>query len=163
MPLDARCADLSAAHRQLLEIARIVAPDSRVIILGEPTASRSPGKTSRRDGRGMIFVSSRLEEIFAICDHITGLRDGETVAKGRAIDSLDQASLIRLMVGREMESLTARNIPDASAKPLALTLRGVASANCPRIVGAKASSRLFGAREHASKPPWLPDRTCPAL
>lgn len=131
---DARCADLSAAQRQLVEIARIVALDGRVIIFDEPTASLSPGETSRlfgamdrlrREGRGMIFVSHRLEEIFTICDRVTVLRDGETVAEGRAIDTLDQASLIRLMVGREIESLAAREIPDSRDKPVALTMRGV--------------------------------------
>lgn len=137
LPLDTHCADLSAAHRQLVEIARIVALGSRVIILDEPTASLSPGETSRlfgamdrlrREGQGLIFVSHRLEEIFAICDRITVLRDGETVAEGRAIDSLDQAGLIRLMVGHEIESLTAQDVHDRANRPVVLSLNGVGAA-----------------------------------
>ncbi len=135
--IEKTCAELSAAHRQLVEIARIVALDSSVIILDEPTAALSPGESARlfkvmnalRDeGRGLIFVSHRLEEIFAMTDRITILRDGSSVESNIATSSLTQAELIHLMVGREVEALTSETIPDRSNARVAFALRDVRSA-----------------------------------
>ena len=135
--IEKTCAELSAAHRQLVEIARIVALDSRVIILDEPTAALSPGESVRlfkvmnalRDeGRGLVFVSHRLEEIFAMTDRITILRDGSSVESNIATSSLTQAELIHLMVGREVEALTSETIPDTSNSNVAFALKDVRSA-----------------------------------
>ena len=109
-----RTGDLSAAHRQLVEIARALALDARVIIFDEPTTSLSPSETAklfavmdrlRAEGRAMIFVSHRLEELFAITDRVTVLRDGGVAAHGARTAELTQAELIRLMIGRDVESV----------------------------------------------------------
>lgn len=135
--VDRTCAELSAAHRQLVEIARIVALDSRVIILDEPTAALSPGESARlfkvmnalRDeGRGLIFVSHRLEEIFLMTDRITILRDGSSVESNIPTASLTQAELIHLMVGREVEALTSEVVSDTSGAEVAFALHEVRSA-----------------------------------
>lgn len=146
--IEKTCGELSAAHRQLVEIARIVALDSRVIILDEPTAALSPGESARlfkvmnalRDeGRGLIFVSHRLEEIFAVTDRITILRDGSSVESNIATSSLTQAELIHLMVGREVEALTSETIPDTSNAKVAFTLKEVRSA--PEVRSVKLEIR----------------------
>ena len=108
----ARTGDLAAAHRQLVEIARALALNARVIIFDEPTTSLSPAETARlfavmdrlrAEGCAMVFVSHRLEELFAITDRVTVLRDGKVAARGVPTAGLTQGELIRLMIGRDLE------------------------------------------------------------
>ncbi|MEM9332154.1 MAG: sugar ABC transporter ATP-binding protein [Pseudomonadota bacterium] len=134
--IDVACSELSAAQRQLVEIARIVALDSRIIILDEPTAALSPSESARlfkvmdalrAENRGLIFVSHRLEEIFAMTDRITILRDGSSVQSNVPTNSLTQADLIHLMVGREVEPLNSEEVFDTSNATVALRLDAVCS------------------------------------
>ena len=113
LPLDREVRLLSAAQRQLVEIAKALALNSTLIIFDEPTASLSPPEVERlfqvmttlkRAGHTLVFVSHRLEEVFAITDRVTVMREGRTVAKSLETGSLSQAELIRLMVGQEMRS-----------------------------------------------------------
>jgi ABC-type sugar transport system ATPase subunit len=113
---DHLCSELSSAQRQIVEIARAVALDSKIIIFDEPTAALSPSETARlfsvmdrlrAEGHGMVFVSHRLEEIFTITDRITVLRDGKSVANDVETSKIDQTSLIQLMVGRDVPPLKA--------------------------------------------------------
>ena len=76
-------------ERQLIEIARLLGRDSRVLILDEPTASLSSGETENvfaairhaaAQGHGVIYVSHRLDEVLGICDEVVVLRDGVEVA-----------------------------------------------------------------------------------
>lgn len=115
--LDRRTGELSAAHRQLVEIARALALKARVIIFDEPTTALSPSEVAnlfavmgrlRRDGCAMVFVSHRLEELFAITDRVTVLRDGRIAASGLRTADLSQTELVRLMIGRDLESATPR-------------------------------------------------------
>jgi ABC-type sugar transport system ATPase subunit len=109
--------DLSVAHQQLVEIARALADDARVLILDEPTATlpdpdieRLFGvlRRLRQQGLGIVYISHRLEEVFAIADRITVLRDGQKVGTWRA-GGIDRADLIRHMVGRTLtEEFPAR-------------------------------------------------------
>jgi ABC-type sugar transport system ATPase subunit len=112
--LDAEVRDLSVAQRQLVEIAKALALKSSLIIFDEPTASLSPSEVERlfdvitrleTSGRAVVFVSHRLEEVFAISDCITVMREGRTVAASRETSSLNQAELIRLMVGRDLGAI----------------------------------------------------------
>jgi rhamnose transport system ATP-binding protein len=110
---DALVHTLSMPEQQLVEIARALGADARILILDEPTASLSDREVERlldvlrelkRQGVGIIYISHRLEELFQVADRVTVLRDGESVAT-RRINEVDQAELIRLMVGREITAI----------------------------------------------------------
>jgi ABC-type sugar transport system ATPase subunit len=108
---------LSVAHQQLVEIARALAGEARLLVLDEPTASLSVTEADRLagvlrrlrgQGLGIVYVSHRLDELFALADRITVLRDGRHVATAAAAD-LSRAQLIQWMVGRDMsEEFPAR-------------------------------------------------------
>jgi ABC-type sugar transport system ATPase subunit len=101
---------LGAAQKQMVEIARAVHQQARVIIFDEPTASLTPEekryffqliRNLKKNGVTIIFISHALEEALELADTITVLRDGELVASQPA-SSLDRNGIIRLMVGREL-------------------------------------------------------------
>lgn len=117
LPLDLEVRRLSAAQRQLVEIAKALALDANLLIFDEPTASLSPSEVERlfdimaslrSDGRALIFVSHRLEEVFAITDRVTIMREGRTVANALPTGSLSQSDIIRHMVGQDIGSVYAR-------------------------------------------------------
>lgn len=104
---------LSPAEGQLVEIARALSEDSRVVIMDEPTTSLSPPEVERlmvvvndlkRHGLGIVFVSHWLDEVFSIADRITVLRDGRFVNSVAATD-LSQDDVIRMMVGGDLRKL----------------------------------------------------------
>ena len=122
LSLDMQAGSLSIAQRQMVEILKALALDSRIIVFDEPTASLSPfeseilfaimrGLVER--GHGLIFVSHRIEEIFSACDRITVLREGRVVAAGQPTTSLTGSDLVRMMIGRELADVFAR--PGAAA------------------------------------------------
>ena len=99
---------LSMADQQLIEIAKALSIDARVLILDEPTASLSAHEVdrlfaivrqTRASGVAVLFVSHRLDEVFELCDRATVLRDGKHVVTA-ATNELTPADLIRHMVGR---------------------------------------------------------------
>jgi rhamnose transport system ATP-binding protein len=103
---------LSMPEKQLCEIARALGASARVLVLDEPTASLSVTEVGtllallrdlRAQGLAIVYVSHRLEEVFAVADRVTILRDGAVVATRAAAD-LDRQALIRLMVGRELSA-----------------------------------------------------------
>jgi methyl-galactoside transport system ATP-binding protein len=102
--------DLSVSQRQMIEIAKAISYNSRVIVLDEPTSSLNDReveqlfKTIRKlksKGCGIIYISHKMEEILKICDEVTVMRDGRHIATKRG-DELDTDAIIRLMVGREL-------------------------------------------------------------
>jgi ABC-type sugar transport system ATPase subunit len=108
----ARVEQLSAASRQLVEIARAIRQNARVIIFDEPTASLTPHETQhlfgllnrlRQGGVAIIFISHALEEVLQMSDRVTILRDGKRTMSGPT-SGFDRSSLIRLMVGRELKA-----------------------------------------------------------
>lgn len=107
---------LSMANRQIVEILKVLALDSRIILLDEPTTSLSPFECDRlleltrrlaAKGHGLVLVTHRMEEIFAATDRLTVLREGRLVAGSVPTASVDTAELIRLMVGRELRDVYA--------------------------------------------------------
>jgi rhamnose transport system ATP-binding protein len=104
---------LSIADQQLVEIAKALTTSARVIVMDEPTAALTATEverlfriveTLRARGNALLFISHRLEEIFAICRRVTVMRDGRHVLT-RPIDELTIPSVIRSMVGRDMDAL----------------------------------------------------------
>ena len=122
--LDAPVASLSMGERQLVEIARLLTRDARVLILDEPTATLTDVEIERifaallavkREGRSVLYITHRLAEVYTICDSVSVLRNGELVAT-RPLNGLDRTALIELMLGRpsgEMypEEARARGAP----------------------------------------------------
>jgi ABC-type sugar transport system ATPase subunit len=106
--LDQPVSSLSIAERQLVEIARVMTRDARIVILDEPTATLSDSEIERifaallalkQQGRSVIYITHRLAEVFEICDSVTVLRNGELIATDR-IANVDRKSLIEMMLGR---------------------------------------------------------------
>lgn len=110
---EAVAADLTMPQQQLVEIARALGADAKVLILDEPTASLSEEDTQnlfgvirqlRSRGVGMIYISHRLEELPVIADRVTVLRDGRTI-ETRLMSDVNRQQLIQLMVGRELSAV----------------------------------------------------------
>ena len=127
---------LSIAQQQMVEIAKALSLNAEVIIMDEPTDSLTEVETDilfgvirelRADGKGIVFISHRLGEIFRLCDEVAVLRDGRMVHQGPVAD-IDEDGLIRAMVGRELSD----QYPYASAMPGAVRLR-VADLSAPGI------------------------------
>jgi rhamnose transport system ATP-binding protein len=129
---------LSIADQQMVEIARALASNSRLIIMDEPTAPLTPREVEtlftiarrlRDEGRTIIFISHRLEEVRALCDRVTIFRDGNKIATD-TIGNLTDADIIRLMIGRPVKEYmhkTRASIGEVALKVENLTLPGVFS------------------------------------
>ncbi len=133
---DTQVRRLSMPEQQLVEIACAIGVGARIVIMDEPTASLTQKeqlllyavvRDLRQRGVGVIYISHRLEEIFALADRVTVLRDGESVATNN-VDDIDETALIRMMVGREI----SRVYPPAQSAPgkTVLTLRGINCRSC---------------------------------
>jgi rhamnose transport system ATP-binding protein len=104
---------LSMPEQQVVEIAKAIGAGARILIMDEPTASLSDREVDRlfavirqlrQDGVGIIYISHRLDEIAAIADRVTVLRDGETIGT-RPIEEVNREELIRMMVGRDIAAV----------------------------------------------------------
>jgi rhamnose transport system ATP-binding protein len=122
---------LSMPEQQIVEIARAIGADARVVIMDEPTASLTDREVERlfgaiaqlrQRGAGVIYISHRLDEVFAIADRVTVLRDGESVGTWPAA-SLDRGQLIRRMVGRDLSAVFPKR--DVPIGDVALEVRGL--------------------------------------
>jgi ABC-type sugar transport system ATPase subunit len=129
-----RVSDLSSAQAQVVEIAKALSQDLRLLILDEPSAALTLTETDRlfeilrrlrADGVSIIYVSHRMAEIFALCDRVTVLKDGR-VTGVRAIPETNTDELIRLMVGRDVQF--ARTDRKATLGPVRLEVKNLAAA-----------------------------------
>jgi rhamnose transport system ATP-binding protein len=137
-PADAPVRGLGVADRQLLEIAKALSSSARLLIMDEPTAALSPHEVDnlfatvrrlRERGVAIVFISHRLEEVTAIADTVTVLRDGRHVATMPAAD-LSHGEIVRLMVGRSLDALFPKEeaeIGDVVLRAEGLARRGVFS------------------------------------
>ncbi|MGB0957614.1 MAG: ATP-binding cassette domain-containing protein, partial [Litorivicinus sp.] len=103
-------ADLSLAHQQMIEIARALSLEADIIIMDEPTDALTEKESEKlfevvrnlKDaGRAVVFITHRLNEIFEHCDEVVVLRDGRQIVQCDT-DSLNEADLIKHMVGRDL-------------------------------------------------------------
>ncbi len=102
---------LTTAQQQIVEIARALSIQASILVMDEPTASLSDRETEKlfavvrslaSDGMGVVFISHRMDEVYALCDRLTVLRDGRRTGGG-STQAIDRESVIRLMVGRDVE------------------------------------------------------------
>lgn len=116
-----RMSELSVSDRQMVEIAKAVSYDARVIVFDEPTSSLSEGEVERlfsiirrlrSEGRGIVYISHKMAEILRICDTVTVMRDGKHISTAPA-EELSTDMIIKLMVGREL----GERYPARSCKP----------------------------------------------
>jgi rhamnose transport system ATP-binding protein len=123
---DSEVRSLSMPEQQLVEIACALGSGARIVIMDEPTASLTQKEQHllyavvrdlRQAGVGVIYISHRLEEIFALADRVTVLRDGESVGTN-PVDSINETELIRMMVGREVSQI----YPPSESAPGAVVL-----------------------------------------
>ncbi|MFJ5259775.1 sugar ABC transporter ATP-binding protein [Streptomyces sp. NPDC088387] len=120
---------LSIADQQIVEIAKALSFDARVLIMDEPTAALTGSevarlfgvvRTLREQGAAVLFVSHRLEEIFGIGDRVTTLRDGARVAS-EPLSGITEDDLVRRMVGRDLDELYPKQ--DVRPGEVALSVR----------------------------------------
>ncbi|MCF1452209.1 sugar ABC transporter ATP-binding protein [Agrobacterium vitis] len=113
LDVDTRIATLSVAQRQRVEIAKALSHKARILIMDEPTASLAEKDVARlmdvvrslkARGVGILYVSHRMSEIFALADRVSVLRDGLMIDT-RDIGQADEATLVSMMVGRDIEQL----------------------------------------------------------
>jgi len=118
IPLDAATGRLSVAEQQLIEIARALALGCRVLVLDEPTSSLTSADTARlftlvrrlrEQGAAIVYISHFLEEVQALSDRCTILRDGASVQTGPTAD-LSNDAIVRHMVGRSVDELYPRSV-----------------------------------------------------
>jgi ribose transport system ATP-binding protein len=109
--------DYSVATRQMVAIARAVTQDARLVIMDEPTSSLDDREVEllfqtlrklKSDGVAVVFISHRLDELYAICDRVTIMRDGRTVRVGR-MDAISKIELVRAMLGKELTAFTSHS------------------------------------------------------
>jgi rhamnose transport system ATP-binding protein len=109
---------LSMPEQQVVEIAKAIGTNARAVIMDEPTAALTDREVDRlfevvrrlrSQGVGIIYISHRLDEVFALADRITVLRDGETVAT-RATTEVTRTDLIAMMIGRELSTVFPKRV-----------------------------------------------------
>ncbi|NLM75594.1 MAG: galactose/methyl galactoside ABC transporter ATP-binding protein MglA [Clostridiaceae bacterium] len=139
---------LSVSQRQMVEIAKAVSSNAKIIVFDEPTSSLTEVEVKhlfriidrlRNDGCGIIYISHKLEEILEISDEVTVLRDGKWVYTGSSKD-LDIDKLITLIVGRELTN----RFPSRKSKPsdeIILRVENLAGEYMPTVVDASFELR----------------------
>ena len=163
---------LSMPEQQLVEIAKALGSGAKILIMDEPTASLTDREVERlfqvivslrADGAGIVYISHRLDEIFAIADRITVLRDGESIATRDRVE-IERAVLIEMMAGRAVSAvfpkhevplgkiaLEVRNLSSAAAglKNISFTLRHGEILGVAGLVGSgrtELAETIFGLR-----------------
>jgi ribose transport system ATP-binding protein len=139
IPIDptVQVGSLSMAQRQLVEIAKALSYPARVVIMDEPTSSLSDSeeanlmriiKTLKKEGKAIIYISHRMEEIMRVSDDISILRDGHYIKTVRR-EETNLNELISLMVGREMRDIYPPRLHTIASddKPPVLSVRGLRS------------------------------------
>lgn len=124
--------ELSLGHQQIVELAKALSLNAEIIVMDEPSASLSESefrvlvrviRDLRKAGRGIIYISHRLEEIFELADRVTILRDGRVVGT-HPVSALDYDSLATMIVGREVKRNIARTATELEG-PVVLEIKNL--------------------------------------
>jgi ribose transport system ATP-binding protein len=128
-PTETMVWELGAGHRQLVEVAKALRREARVLVLDEPTASLSQGESARlfdlirelkRKQVGMVYVSHRLDEIAGLVDRVTVLRDGKSMGTFPAAE-IDRRKIVSLITGHDALPTRSRQSARQNEKPLLVT------------------------------------------
>jgi rhamnose transport system ATP-binding protein len=133
IPAEFKLKRLSVAQKHLVEIARALSHEAQVVIMDEPTAALSANEIDdlfrvvaqlKAEGRAIVFISHKFDEIFRIADDFVCLRDGEKVGEG-SIASVSQPQLVRMMVGRSIDQFFPKR--DVPIGETVLTVEGLSN------------------------------------
>jgi len=138
--------DYSTAIQQMVALARAVSSDAKMVIMDESTSSLDEREVEllftvvrrlRDDGRAVIFVSHRLDELYALCDRVTVMRDGQTVAES-TMQEMDKLRLVTTMLGRTLAAVVHE---DSAVKQANLEKRGAVALSAQSLAaGAKVAN-----------------------
>lgn len=159
---------LSIAQQQMVEIAKALSLNAKIIIMDEPTDTLTDQEVEnlfeiirelKKEGKGIVYISHRLKEVFQICDKLTVLRDGQFIAE-KKVSEVDEDEIIRLMVGRTLEEqfpyiktnfqeevLNVENLSNEYIKDIGFTLRKGEILGISGLVGAgrtELAKTLYG-------------------
>lgn len=147
IPTDALVGQLGIAQQQLVEIAKALSHNARILVLDEPTAALNDSESEalfatirnlRSSGLGIVYISHRLDEVLKLADRITVLRDGRSIST-RSRQEIDRGQLVSLMVGREITQV----FPEShhAAGEVMLAVRGI-TVDHPDIPRRKVLSKI---------------------
>ncbi|WP_336057966.1 sugar ABC transporter ATP-binding protein [Nitratireductor sp. CH_MIT9313-5] len=138
---DARIHSLSVADKQMVEVAKAISRDARVLIMDEPTAVLSQAETEnffeqvdrlKAKGVSIIFISHKLDEVMRLADRVTVLRDGQHIATV-GTEALTPDSIAQMMVGRELSNLyPPKHEPDVDA-PVVLKVENLSGESIDNV------------------------------
>jgi rhamnose transport system ATP-binding protein len=126
---DARLRDLGIANKHLVAVARAMSIDARIVIMDEPTAALSAKEIEelfllieflKSEGKAILFISHKFDEIFRIADRYTVFRDGEMVGEGLLADATQNA-IVKMMVGRAVDHIFPERTPHIGAPVLSVS------------------------------------------
>lgn len=175
--------DLSIGDQQMVEIAKVLSFESKVIVMDEPTDALTDTETAslfrvinelKAQGCGIVYISHRMKEIFEICDDVTIFRDGQFIAE-REVAQLTEESLIEMMVGRKLEEqyprldkapgevrLTVEHLSGSGVEDISFTLRKGEILGVAGLMGAGRTELmkvLYGALSRSSGSVTLDGKT----
>jgi ribose transport system ATP-binding protein len=125
-PMQMKMGDLSTGNQQLVEIAKAVARNKKIIIFDEPTSSLTPKESEKlfsvmqelkEQGKALVYISHRMEEIFRLCQKVTVLRDGKSIST-KSIAEVNEGSLINEMVGRNLDQFFPKRTKTSAAEKI---------------------------------------------
>jgi L-arabinose transport system ATP-binding protein len=185
---DAHLRHLSIGQRQMVEICKAILRNARIIALDEPTSSLSHSevdtlfrlvKDLRAQGKGLIYISHRLDEIFELCDDCSILRDGCKVAEFNGMQGVTKDDLVSRMVGREIRDIWGyrpRTIGKTRLEVRQLQGKGLAAPTSFKVgageivgffglVGSRRSELMrliYGAERHTAGELFIDESPCAA-
>ncbi len=152
LPLDAPVSSLRLGERQIVEIARAIAVSSRCLIFDEPTAALSDAETRRlfslierlrAKGTSILYITHRLDEVFAIADRVCVLRDGR-VSLDAPVAEVDQASVVTAMVGHAIVKDPTRHGHGPADAETLVSVRGLGSESFDGVDIEVAAGEILG-------------------